>query len=702
MQISSPSASSAGGLSRLAAQERAVLAAEVLEDGPAALDHDRARGGATRARGRSRRGRPRPGRARSRPRAAGSGARPRRGGTRAGRPGGAAFGDHVARRRRSRSGGPCAGGGAPSRRRRARTGPRRPAGRGWSRRRRCPARAARGSPASRRPAAAPRAAARGTGAPWGERLRDAVAPELSRLRCRARTRRIAARTAEPPGKSDFPKNSRMTLTACGAIMHRNSSRAKGAWTRRSFGSAGAFGTRTEGGMKKLLLAAGLAGVRSAMGGDALACGDKLVIVGRGMRPKRARAACPASILVYADPKGSMPAALGEGAPAEEPRAAPGTGSAASGPRRSSTKRPRHRQLRPRLRRLQGRAAGRGRGQGARRSPRSCPPCTTPRTPSWPPRESQFQCVIKSPGSGRTTWPWSTRRWRSGPRNARPRRSSTGGGRHARVKGRVSSDRSFCGARARCAGTASAQAWLPPEGGGVALASAGRRTCADHHIDYQGARRPGRHDLEQRRRGPELRRHRPPRRARERPLRGLEVRAAPSHTLRPGDPNLDDGAWHSTFQDLLAEVRFRATPALLAVTPCRRGRRPHPLLRVLRPRRGRPQPRRGPGRDHRGTPARPPPAERLRPGAVHVRDAREGARHLAQPEPGRLRRGLPPPAGPHGRVLGAWQKTHGGWRVPIDFPPDTSPEFQVHDQLVEAPSTSAWGAACPTRSPARST
>jgi hypothetical protein len=65
-------------------------------------------------------------------------------------------------------------------------------------------------------------------------------------------------------------------------------------------------------MKKLMLAAGLAGAALALGGDALACGDKLVIVGRGMRPKRVRGSVPASILVYADPKGSMPAALDEG------------------------------------------------------------------------------------------------------------------------------------------------------------------------------------------------------------------------------------------------------------------------------------------------------------------------------------------------------------------------------------------------------
>jgi hypothetical protein len=68
----------------------------------------------------------------------------------------------------------------------------------------------------------------------------------------------------------------------------------------------------EGDMKKLMLAAGLVAAATAMGVDALACGDKLMIVGRGMRPKRVKGSVPAAILVYADPKGSMPAALDEG------------------------------------------------------------------------------------------------------------------------------------------------------------------------------------------------------------------------------------------------------------------------------------------------------------------------------------------------------------------------------------------------------
>ena len=60
------------------------------------------------------------------------------------------------RRRRSRSDGSCAAGGALSRRHLGRTGPRPPAERGSSPRRSCPATAARGSPAWRGPAVAPR------------------------------------------------------------------------------------------------------------------------------------------------------------------------------------------------------------------------------------------------------------------------------------------------------------------------------------------------------------------------------------------------------------------------------------------------------------------------------------------------------------------------------------------------------------------
>lgn len=64
--------------------------------------------------------------------------------------------------------------------------------------------------------------------------------------------------------------------------------------------------------RKLLLGLGLLGCGFGLGENALACGDKLVVVGRGLRPKRVTAASPASILLYAPPGGSLPTALGEG------------------------------------------------------------------------------------------------------------------------------------------------------------------------------------------------------------------------------------------------------------------------------------------------------------------------------------------------------------------------------------------------------
>ncbi len=48
------------------------------------------------------------------------------------------------------------------------------------------------------------------------------------------------------------------------------------------------------------------------GQESFACGDKLVVVGRGLRPSHRTAAVRASILLYATPGGALPAALAEG------------------------------------------------------------------------------------------------------------------------------------------------------------------------------------------------------------------------------------------------------------------------------------------------------------------------------------------------------------------------------------------------------
>jgi DNA-binding NtrC family response regulator len=63
--------------------------------------------------------------------------------------------------------------------------------------------------------------------------------------------------------------------------------------------------------RSFLLGIGFAAGTLAMASDTLACGDKLVVVGRG-RPKRVKNVQAAAILVYADPSGVLPAALDEG------------------------------------------------------------------------------------------------------------------------------------------------------------------------------------------------------------------------------------------------------------------------------------------------------------------------------------------------------------------------------------------------------
>lgn len=63
---------------------------------------------------------------------------------------------------------------------------------------------------------------------------------------------------------------------------------------------------------RAFLGFGLVGAVLGVGGDALACGDKLLLVGRGLRPGMGRTGPPASILVFADPQGSLPAALNKG------------------------------------------------------------------------------------------------------------------------------------------------------------------------------------------------------------------------------------------------------------------------------------------------------------------------------------------------------------------------------------------------------
>jgi len=65
-------------------------------------------------------------------------------------------------------------------------------------------------------------------------------------------------------------------------------------------------------MRRLLLGLGLAATTLFVAGDALCCGDKFLVVGRGVRAQRLNGAVHhASILIYVSPKGGLDAALRE-------------------------------------------------------------------------------------------------------------------------------------------------------------------------------------------------------------------------------------------------------------------------------------------------------------------------------------------------------------------------------------------------------
>jgi hypothetical protein len=228
--------------------------------------------------------------------------------------------------------------------------------------------------------------------------------------------------------------------------------------------------------------------------------------------------------------------------------------------------------------------------------------------------------------------------------------------------------------------AAAQAWLPPKGEAT-LALGFLRMSADDHLDYQGnPAAPGAmiwnnivSDLSYG--------------VTDRLAVRLNVPFVISkyagslpHPPLAGRENLDDGSWHTTFQDLLAEVRFRATTGSIAVTPFVALAVPTNYYEYY-----------GHGAAGRKLvegqfgvavgrlldPVLPNAYAQVRY-MYGVPEKVLGISHNRSQlnfETGYL-------LGPAFtvRFLGSWQRTHGGWRVPIDFPPFTSPEFQVHDQL----------------------
>jgi hypothetical protein len=233
-----------------------------------------------------------------------------------------------------------------------------------------------------------------------------------------------------------------------------------------------------------------------------------------------------------------------------------------------------------------------------------------------------------------------------------------------------------------AGFASAQqAWLPPKGE-ASLSLGFSHTFATEHVDYRGNPvAPG--DMIWNNVVSDLSYSVTDRFAVRMTLPPLVISKYDGsfpHPPVPNRTNLDDGAWHDTFQDFRGEVRFRATHGPIMVTP---------FAALIVP------------SHHYEYYGHPAAGRKLVEGQVGF----AAARLLDPLLPNayvqvRYLFGVPERVlgishdrsqvsldagyliGPAFtvRFLGAWQKSHGGWRVPIDWPARTSPLYQVHDQV----------------------
>jgi hypothetical protein len=243
-------------------------------------------------------------------------------------------------------------------------------------------------------------------------------------------------------------------------------------------------------------------------------------------------------------------------------------------------------------------------------------------------------------------------------------------------------RAVLGGTSLLAGTApaSAQAWLPPKGE-AALTLGFLRMFATEHLDYQGtALSPG--DMIWNNVVTDLSYGVTDRLAVRvnLPLVISKYEGAFPHPPIQGRVADDDGAWHTTFQDFLAEVRFRATSGSVAVTPFAAVAVPVTDYKYY-----------GHGAAGRKLvegqfgvaagrlldPILPDAYLQLRL-MYAVPEKVLGISHnraLLSAELGYL-------VGPALtlRAFGAWQKTYGGWRVPIDWPARTSLDYLVHDQV----------------------
>jgi hypothetical protein len=231
--------------------------------------------------------------------------------------------------------------------------------------------------------------------------------------------------------------------------------------------------------------------------------------------------------------------------------------------------------------------------------------------------------------------------------------------------------------------ATAQAWLPPQGE-AALTLGYNRMWATTHLDYQGnSVSPG--DMIWNNVGLDVSYGVTDR---------FAVRMGVPFVISKYDGNFphpplagvtaqDDGNYHCRFQDLTSELRFRVTTGSVAVTPFASLIVPthdYPTYGHGAAGRGLVEGRFGVTAGRLLDPLLPDAYLQVRY-TYGIPEKVLGISHNSSNLGFDL--GYLVGSSLTVRALGAWQKTYGGWRAPIDFPPRTSADNLHHDQLLRA-------------------
>jgi len=225
----------------------------------------------------------------------------------------------------------------------------------------------------------------------------------------------------------------------------------------------------------------------------------------------------------------------------------------------------------------------------------------------------------------------------------------------------------------------AQAWVPPKGE-ASLSGAGQYLNARYHLLFDGSR-DDRGRMEWVHAISDLTYGVSDRFAVRVGIPYVVSRYTGDFPHRPvGRPANDDGAWHATFQDLTFEARYQAITGPIAVTPFLGAGIPAAAYEQ--------HSHAAAGRHLREASAGVNIGRRLDPflpdAFVHAKlsftvpERVLGIWHNRNNADVEVGHFLTPSVGV--RLLGSWQWTHGGFRIPIDDRPPGSTQFFVHDQL----------------------